>query len=130
MTATIAEQIANKEAELAQAREAMDANFDRYAGTARGRGEQHRVRCDAQVRRGAQLGDRVQRLERELEALRRRADRPTPPPLDLSKLPGAKFIRTSSGWYEVIKVNRVSVKVKVPPGWDDLIRITKIVEIR
>ena len=130
MNATIAEQIASKEAELAQAREVMVANFNRYAGTSSMRGKQHGIRTDAQIRRGAVLAATVTRLERELEGLRRRVSKPETPALDLSKLPGAKFIRTEVGWYEVVKVNKVSVKVKMPPGWDDLVKISKIVEIR
>lgn len=130
MSATTAEAITEKELELAQAREAMAANFNRYAGTSRMRGKQHQIRGAAQVRRGASLGETIRRLERELAALHREADRPETPPLDLAKLPKAKFIRTEIGWYEVVKVNRVSVKVKMPPGWNDLVKISKIVEIR
>lgn len=131
MSATLAEQIATKEAELAQARQAIAANFDRFAGTSRLRGKVHKIRGDAQLRVGAQLGETVRRLERELASLRSRAERPATPPLDLTKLPEAKFIRTKArGWCEVVKVNGASVKVLTAPGWDDLIKISKIVEIR
>lgn len=126
----VAEQIAAKETELAQAREAIVANFNRYAGTSLMRGKQHGIRTDAQIRRGATLAAAVTRMERELEGLRRQAARPETPALDLSKLPGARFIRTKVGWYEVVKVNRATVKVKVDPGWDDLIKVSQILEIR
>jgi hypothetical protein len=127
---SVAERIAAKEAELAATLKAMQANFDRPAGTSQMRGKQHNLRIDAAIRRGADLGRTVERLERELAALRRQADQPEPQPLDLSKLPDARFIRTKVGWYEVVRVNRATVKVVVDPGWDDLIKIGRIVEIR
>lgn len=130
MTTTLAEQIAAKEAELVQARETMKANFDRYAGTSTMRGKQHGIRVDAQIRRGAQLGETVKRLERELTSLRTRVDRPDPGPVDLGTLTPGCAIRTKIGWYRVVKVNRVTVKVEMPPGWDDLIKVSKILEIR
>lgn len=130
MTIPIGDQIAAKEAELAQAREAMTANFERHAGTSRLRGKQHNIRIDAQIRRGAALGETVRRLERELASLRRQTERPETPALDLSKLPGARFVRTKVGWYEVVKVNRATVKVLAAPGMDDLVKVSKIVEIR
>lgn len=128
--ATLAEQIAATEAELEQATTAMVANFDRYAGTSSMRGKQHGIRTDAQIRRGAQLGKTVKRLERELTSLRTRADRPDPGPVDLDTLAPGCAIRTDVGWYRVVKVNRVTVKVEMPPGWDDLVKISKILEIR
>lgn len=130
MAAPLAEQIAAKEAELEQARTAMQANFDRYAGTSSMRGKQHGIRTDAQIRRGARLGKTVKRLECELTSLRTRADRPDPGPVDLDILVPGCAIRTDIGWYRVVKVNRVTVKVEMPPGWDDLIKVSKILEIR
>jgi hypothetical protein len=130
MTASVAEQIAAKETDLAAARDAMEANFARPAGTSRMRGKQHGIRIDAAIRCGADLGRTVERLERELAALRRQADRPEPKPLDLSKLKDARFVRTTCGWYEVVRVNRATVKVLAGRGMDDLIKIGRIVEIR
>lgn len=130
MTASIAELIAAKEAELKQAREAMEANFNRYAGTSSMRGKQHHIRTDAQIRRGGQLGRTVKRLESELESLRTRSERPDPGPVDLDILAPGCAIRTDLRWYRVVKVNKATVKVEMPPGWDDLIKKTKIVEIR
>jgi hypothetical protein len=128
---TIAERITAKKTELKQARDAMDANADRFAGCSKLRGKQHKIRGDAQLRRGAMLSEQVQRLERELAALQRQADRPAPEPLDLSKLKDAKFIKTRLGiWYEVVRVNAKSVKVKAAPGMDDRVPIKKIAEIR
>lgn len=126
----LAEQIAAKETELAKASAAMVANFDRHAGTSSMRGKQHGIRIDAQIRRGAQLGKTVKRLERELTSLRTRVDRPDLGPVDLDVLAPGCVIRTDIGWYRVVKVNRVTVKVQMPPGWDDLIKISKILEIR
>jgi hypothetical protein len=126
----LARQIAAKEAELVAATAAMTANFDRPAGTSRMRGKLHTVRVNAAISRGARLGNQVRRLEGELEGLRRRVGRPEPKPLDLARLPFARLIRTKVGWYEVVKVNAKSVKVKVSPGWDDRIPISRIVEIR
>lgn len=122
------ERIAAKEQELATARAALEANFNRFAGTSRLRGKLHKVRGDAQLRRGAELGETVRRLERELRGLRNPP--PPMPALDLSRLPHAQYVRTKYGWYEVVKVNAKSVKVLAAPGMDDRIPIARIVEIR
>jgi hypothetical protein len=128
---TLAERIAAKEKALTTAREAMATNADRFAGCSRLRGKQHEIRGNAQLRHGAALADTVQRLERELATLLQQPERPTLEPLDLSKLRDAKLIRTRLGiWYEVVKVNAKSVKVKAAPGMDDRVSVSKIVEIR
>jgi hypothetical protein len=119
---------AAKQHELAAARTALEANFNRFAGTSKLRGKLHKIRGDAQLRRSAELGQTVRRLERELESLRN-PPRPTPP-LDLSRLPHAQYVRTKYGWYEVVKVNAKSVKVLTAPGMDDRIPVGRIVEIR
>jgi hypothetical protein len=129
MIAPIGERIAAKEAELAQARHAL-AGVPRNPGTSSLRGKQHYTRVDGAIRRAAQLGETVQRLERELEGLRRQATRPEPQPFDLAALPTARFIRTKVGWYEVVRVNKATVKVLTAPGMDDLVKISKILEIR
>jgi hypothetical protein len=129
MTITAEEQIAAKEVELEQARAALKAAFDYHPGGSL-RTKTFAIRSDGALRRGGQAGNTIERLERELEGLRRRATQPEPAPLDLTRLPYAQYIRTKVGWYEVAKVNRKSVKVVVDPGWDDLIPISRIIEIR
>lgn len=121
--------IAAKEAELAAARATLVATFANAPGGS-SRRKSYGVRIDAQLRRGGENRRAIERLERELAALRREATRPTLPELDLSRLPYATHVRTAVGWYRVVKVNAKSVKVAVPPGWDDRIAITKVIEIR
>jgi hypothetical protein len=121
--------IAAKEAELVAARNAMEANFNRPVGGS-SRTKQFGRRIDAQLRRGGQLGREVQRLQSEIRGLRRRATEPAPAPLDPSRLPYAKAIRTATGWYRVLKVNAKSVVVEVPPGWDNRFPLSRILEIR
>lgn len=129
MDTLTADLIAAKEAELAAAREAMQANFNRPIGGSSKR-KSFGVRVDAQIRRGAQLSRDVQRLERELDRLRTRGPKVESPPVTVEALSSARFVRTKVGWYEVVKVNRATVKVVVDPGWDDLIKISKILEVR
>lgn len=126
---THAEQIAAKEAELAAARKALVDNFERPIGGS-SRTKQFGRRVDAQLRRAGQLRTAVLRLERELEGLRRDNLRPEVTPVDLSKLPAARYVRTEFGWHKVVKVNKATVKVRVEPGWNDLIKVSKILEIR
>jgi hypothetical protein len=125
----LARLIAAKEAELVAARNAMEANFNRPVGGS-SRTKQFGRRVDAQLRRGGQLGREVQRLQSEIRGLCRRATAPAPAPLDLSRLPYAKAIRTATGWYRVLKVNAKSVVVEVPPGWDNRFPLSRILEIR
>jgi hypothetical protein len=126
---SLARLIAAKEAELVAARNATEANFNRPVGGS-SRTKQFGRRIDAQLRRGGQLGREVQRLQSEIRGLRRRATEPAPAPLDLSRLPYAKAIRTATGWYRVLKVNAKSVVVEVPPGWDNRFPLSRILEIR
>lgn len=118
--------IAMKSAELVAARRAFDreANWRNHGGM---RTKNFGRRSDANLRRGAAAGRLVQRLESELDALRRPVREV--PPLDLERLPFATHVRTDAGWYEVVKVNRKTVKVVVDPGWDDLVPIKRIREI-
>lgn len=118
--------IAAKAAELTAARTRFYAECDRPLG-GRSRTKQFGRRADAQLRRAGELRRLVDRLSGELDALRRPVR--VVPPLDLERLPYATHIRTDAGWYEVVKVNRKSVKVKVDPGWDDLIPIKRVKEI-
>ncbi len=126
---TIADEITAKEAELEQARAALQAAADYQSGV-RSRTKTHRIRSDGALRRAGQARNTIERLEREIAALHRKAAQPEPVPLDLDRLPFAQFIRTQAGWYRVVKVNRKSVKVVADPGWDDLIPIGRIIEIR
>lgn len=121
--------IAAKEAELEQARAALVANFNRHAGTSSMRGKQHAVRIDAQIRRGAEHKRTVERLERELTALRQPA-KPEPKPVTPEALAAAKFIRTRYGWHKVVKVNRATVTVETDYSWHDRIKVGKILEVR
>lgn len=124
-----ADLIAAKEAELAAAQAAMVANFDRPIGGSSKR-KSFGVRVDASIRRGAELAEKVRRLEQEIAGMKRRAALVELPPVTPEALASAKAIRTDVGWYRVVKVNRVTVKVVVDPGWDDLIKISKILEVR
>lgn len=126
---SIAEQIATKATELAQARAALQAAAD-YRSGVRSRTKTHLIRSDGALRRAGQAARRITQLEREIEGLRRKAAEPEPVPLDLTRLPYAQYIRTWAGWHRVVKVNRKSVKVVVDPGRDDLIPIGRIIEIR
>jgi hypothetical protein len=129
-TTTWEERIAAKEQELAAATAAFHTEANRPAGCTNMRAKQHGRRIDAQLKRAGQLRTNMQRLERELAAMRQQASEPPRAPLDLTRLPFAAFIRTDVGWYKVLKVNKVTVKVVNTPGMDDLIKISKIVEIR
>lgn len=121
--------IAAAEAALEGARQRLADNFERSPGGS-SRRKQFGRRIDAQLKRGGQLSATVQRLERELAAMRRQVDAPAPVELDLSRLPYAKAIRTATGWYRVLKVNAKSVVVEVPPGWDNRFPLKRILEIR
>lgn len=129
MIATIAEQIAAKEAELAQARTALMAAADYQSGV-RSRTKTHVVRMDGALRRAGIASRTITRLEGEIAGLKLKAIEAQRPPVDLDRLPYAQYIRTKYGWYEVVKVNRKTVKVAVRPGMDDLIPIARIIEIR
>ncbi len=130
--AELAAAIEAKKTELAEAEKTLTAIADAPVGRPKRGGKQSNIRYDAKLRRAAAQVETVKRLERELKALETRRDNPkaAPVPLDLSRLPFARFIRTDVGWYEVVKVNTKTVKVVVKPGWDDLIKIGKILEIR
>jgi hypothetical protein len=117
-----------KAAELDQAREAL-ANLDGTPGTSSMRGKVHGQRIDANVARAARLSATVTRLEQELAALRKGPDGSSTAPTP-DAIAAASFVRTKYGWYEVVKANRCSVKVKAAPGMDDLIAHRKILEAR
>jgi hypothetical protein len=123
-----ATQIAAIETELTAARSMVEALGNQTPGTSSMRGKQHHIRIDANLRRLAQAVQRVQGLDRQLEALRRparKADAVGVPatPENITK---ARFVHTWAGWHQVVKVNRVSVKVKAAPGMDDLVPFRRI----
>lgn len=124
-----AARIAELEAELKTAEAAAQANFEHTPG-GRSRTKRFGKRVDAQLKRAGQHRRNIERIQRELAALNRQANQPAPVVLDLARLPHAYAIRTDTGWYRVLKVNRVTVQVEVPPGWNDLIKISKVLEIR
>jgi hypothetical protein len=117
---------AAKAAELAAAERRWNALCE-WRNYGNSRTKQFGRRADGNLRRAAEARRLVERLTQELETLRRPVR--VVPPLDLERLPFATHIRTDVGWYEVVKVNRKSVKVVVDPGWDDLIPIKRIKEI-
>lgn len=127
-TVGTAEQIAAKEAELEAARAALVANYNRQVGGS-SRTKQHGIRIDAQIRRGAEHARTVERLERELTALRRPVQ-PEPQPVTPETLNGAKYVRTRYGWHKVVRVNRTSVTVETGYSWTDRIQLGKILEAR
>jgi hypothetical protein len=118
--------IAAKAAELTAARTRFHAESNRTVGGS-SRTKQFGRRIDGQLKRAGELSRLIDRLARELDALRRPVR--AVPPLDLTRLPFATHIRTKSGWYEVVRVNRKTVKVVVDPGWDDLVPMHRIEEI-
>ena len=127
----MAARIVAKESELARVREALAVEGTRQVGGS-SRRKSFGVRVGAQVKRMAKLSGDVQRIERELQALRSH-DTPGRRPAgqyDALTLAGARHVRTDLGWHEVVKVNRVTVKVKVRPGMDDLIKIRTIIQAR
>lgn len=123
-----AARIAAKEAELkaAQDRFQREADWRPHGGMRR---KAFGVRVDANLRRAGEAKRDIDRLERELAALKR----PTPPPsaaheLDVEGLEPGDLVKMKNGLvYKVAKVNKSTVKVVVPPGMDDLVQKSKIV---
>lgn len=127
-----AARITAKEQELERATEALNAEGARPAGTSSMRGKQHGQRIDAQIKRLAEHSATVQKLTRELEALRRDSQQPArvAKTITAETLKGARLIKDRYGWYEVEKVNRTTVKYKGPRGMDNLMKISKIVDYK
>lgn len=121
--------LAAKEAELAKANAAFSAYDYQPYGNQKTKSSARRT--DAAIRRTAEMVRDIQRIEREVAALRR-PPAPTAPKGGFTpeQLEGATHIRTRYGWYKVAKVNKKSVKVDADPGWDDLIPIKRIIEVR
>ena len=51
-------------------------------------------------------------------------------PRDLDTLRPGSLIRTDTGWYRVVRVNRVSVSVATGYSWTDTVRLDRIIETR
>lgn len=86
--------------------------------------EMEQLRVEEERIRAAQERVRIE------EGHERRRQEKARVPFTRDQILGAKLIRTRSGWWEVVKVHKATVKVKVDPGWDDLIPISKILEHR
>jgi preprotein translocase subunit YajC len=123
-----AAKIAAKEAELEAARARFQAAADYQAG-----GSSKRItfvrRMDAALARAGKAGRDIERLEHELAVLRlQRREASQVGELDVDGLQPGDLVKMKNGLtYKVVKVNRTSVKVQVPPGMDDLMPKSKIV---
>lgn len=130
-TQPITDRIATLEAELA----AAQARLNSIAANVRpGRGKQGKRRVDSAFQRGGEQAQRIVQLEREIANLRAQATRPvrSAAPVDFTRLVPGCAVRTDDGWFRVLKVNRITVKLEVPPGpgWLDTVKRTAILEIR
>jgi hypothetical protein len=121
--------IAAKEAELEAAKQRFQGEAD-WRPSGGMRTKSFGVRIDANLRRAGEARRDIERLERELEALRR----PRPPvapqatQADIDGLEPGDLVKLKNGLtYKVVKVNKSTVKVAVPPGMDDLMPKSKIV---
>lgn len=87
-------------------------------------------RTDAAIRRAAQRVERVEVLKRHLAALERATTAATKPLPTEEEIRSARLIRTKHGWEKVVRVNRSTVTIEVPPGWNDKVSFRKIFEVR
>lgn len=119
------------EAELAQLNAECEAamgdgwNYGNQRTRAFGR------RTDAHIRRATVRAERMRELEAHLASLKRPASvqPPKPSPTE-DEIRSAHFVRDRNGWNKVVKVNRATVTIEVPPGWNDKIPFKKIIEVR
>ena len=119
------------EAELAQLRAAIDADWQKPTSYGSLRGKQHGQRIDASVRRAGVTSARLTALEAHLAGLQRAAVAPAPKPLPTDdEILAARLVRTKLGWEQVVKVNRTTVTVVAEPGWDNKVPFRKILEVR
>jgi hypothetical protein len=119
------------EAELAQ----LNAECETAMGAQWNYGNQRTKafgrRTDAHIRRAAARSARISELETHLACLRRAAAAPPPkPPPTEEEIRAARLVRDQHGWSKVVKVNRTTVTIEVPPGWNDKIPFRKIIEVR
>lgn len=52
------------------------------------------------------------------------------PKLTADDMAGARFVRDSSGWHEVVRVNTKSVTVQSPWSWTDRIDLDRVIEVQ
>jgi hypothetical protein len=79
------------------------------------------VRAEAEAQRAAEIAAR-KTADRAAEAARVRLTR--------ADVEGARFVRDSIGWHEVVRINAKSVTVRTPYSWNDLIPLGKVLEVR
>ena len=92
----------------------------------------HRRTVDAELRREKEMDLAIVRAESRVQTLERlvreQAERDRPK-LTAEDLAGARFVRTRFAWHQVVKVNRKTVKIVVEPGMDDLLPISKVLQV-
>lgn len=122
--------IAAKEAELEAARRRLQAAGEYQAGGSSKR-KQFAVRMDGALRRAGQARNDIVRLENELKALRNpKPEAPKVGPVNFDDIKPGGIIKRDGQYYRVVKVNPKSVKVEMPPGWDDVFKKdAKITEV-
>lgn len=54
---------------------------------------------------------------------------PKPAPVDPATIPGARAVKTSLGWFKVVRVNAKTVSVETGQSWTDRIAFGKIIEV-
>jgi hypothetical protein len=67
---------------------------------------------------------------RRLEAMHRREVRDAEAPRDVESLEPGHYVRDSSGWHRVVRVNAKSVSVETGYSWVDRIALDRIIETR
>lgn len=83
----------------------------------------------------AQIDREIKRIKAEKEALRKvlieeNRKRDIAVPFTREQYEAAKAVRTSSGWYRVVKVNPKSVLVETGYSWSDRVPLAKVLEVR
>ncbi len=90
-------------------------------------------RTDAAIHRTAQCFARVKALEAHLvhlQAQETAAQAPAPKPVSMGDIWVGMAVKTKSGWFRVVKINRTTVTVDVEPGWDDIVPLSRVLEVR
>lgn len=83
----------------------------------------------------AQIDREIKRIKAETEVTRQKLiaankERNKPVQFTREQLEAARIIRTSSGWYRVVKVNPKSVLVETGYSWSDRVPLAKILEVK
>lgn len=123
--------LAEKEAELDAARQALAAIDPTPGGNSRKK--RHAQRVDSRIRRMAQQAETVRHLERELAAPQRAEVVPVEPPVVATPdtVEVGDFITTRyEGWRRVVRVNRKTVSVETGHSWTDTVPYAKILRHR